>query len=579
VNFLPVYGHLPGRFDPDTDLCTLDTQHGHRDGVADDEGFTHSPRENQHGLRPPFAVLAPGNVQILLVFSLSDPGPAKCATTAGEIQTTDPAPTRRLPLPPPDGVPTMRAVARHGSGMKVVKFGGSSLASAAQVRKVAEIVLADPRRRVVVVSAPGRRTLDDAKVTDLLIDLARAGLTRQGVPEALAAVMSRYREIVDGLGLPQEVAESVAHDLEGRVGADPTHEDAYVDQLKAAGEDHAARVVAAYLLKLGHECHYVSPRDAGLLLSDEPGNARVLQSSYGRLRAHLAARSGIQVFPGFFGYSEAGRVVTFPRGGSDITGAIVAAALDAEVYENFTDVDGVYVVDPRLVARPVEVEEITYREMRELSYAGFSVFHDEALEPVFHARIPVNVRNTNNSAAPGTLIVPERDARRLPIVGIAATAGFCNLYVSKYLMNREIGFGRRLLHLLEDEGVPFEHMPTGIDNMSVIMRESKFTPATEDRVLRRIRQELGVDEVTVERELALCMVVGEGMRHTIGVAGRACSAIARARVNLEMINQGSSEVSMMFGIKAVDIAPTVRALYREFFPKQDKRPRAKRRAA
>ncbi len=153
----------------------------------------------------------------------------------------------------------------------------------------------------------------------------------------------------------------------------------------------------------------------------------------------------------------------------------------------------------------------------------------------------------------------------LPIVGIAATAGFCNLYVSKYLMNREIGFGRRLLNLLEDEGVPFEHMPTGIDNMSVVMRESRFTPATEDRVLRRIRQELGVDELSIERELALVMVVGEGMRHTIGVAGRACSAIAHARVNLEMINQGSSEVSMMFGIKAEDTTPTVRALYREFF--------------
>jgi aspartate kinase len=190
---------------------------------------------------------------------------------------------------------------------------------------------------------------------------------------------------------------------------------------------------------------------------------------------------------------------------------------------------------------------------------------------VFHAGIPVNVRNTNNAASDGTMIVPTRDATTLPIVGIAATAGFCNLYVSKYLMNREVGFGRRLLQLLEDERVPFEHVPTGIDNMSVIMRESRFTPATEERVLRRIRQELKVDEVAVERDLALVMVVGEGMRHTIGVAGRACNAFANARVNLEMINQGSSEVSMMFGIKAADIAPAVRALYREFFIEKRKR--------
>jgi aspartate kinase len=293
------------------------------------------------------------------------------------------------------------------------------------------------------------------------------------------------------------------------------------------------------------------------------------------VRTHFSRQAGIAVFPGFFGYSETGRVVTFPRGGSDITGAILAAAVDADVYENYTDVDAVCAVDPRLVNKPVEVKQITYREMRELSYAGFSVFHDEALEPVFHAGIPVNVRNTNNPFADGTMILPSRDSTALPIVGIAATAGFCNLYVSKYLMNREVGFGRRLLELLEDERVPFEHVPTGIDNMSVIMRENRFTAATEERVLRRIRQELGADEVAVERDLALVMVVGEGMRHTIGVAGRACSAIADANVNLEMINQGSSEVSMMFGIKAADIAAAVRALYREFFVAPKRRRRTK----
>ena len=459
--------------------------------------------------------------------------------------------------------------------MKVVKFGGSSVASAAQLKKVADIVLADASRRVVVLSAPGKRSPRDAKVTDLLIDLARAHLTGGPVGAALDAVIERFRAIVDGLKLGADVLDAIAADLDARVAADIGPEDAYLDNVKAAGEDHSARVFAAFLAKLGHESHYVSPKDAGLLLSDEPGNARVLQASYGRLRAHLSRLNGVLVFPGFFGYSESGRVVTFPRGGSDITGAILAAAMDVDVYENYTDVDAVYVVDPNIVKRPVEVQAITYREMRELSYAGFSVFHDEALEPVFHAGIPVSVRNTNNAAAPGTLIVPERDSTLLPIVGIAATAGFCNLYVSKYLMNREIGFGRRLLNLLEDEGVPFEHIPTGIDNMSVIMREARFTKATEERVLRRIRQELGVDEVAVERDLALVMVVGEGMRHTIGVAGRACSAIAGARVNLEMINQGSSEVSMMFGIKAADIDATVRALYREFF----ERPRRKRRTA
>ena len=457
-----------------------------------------------------------------------------------------------------------------GSATKVVKFGGTSMASAAQLRKVADIVLADPERRIVVVSAPGKRTAKDTKVTDLLIELARAGLSRQGAESAvdatLEAVVDRYRALITALKLPAELLTSIANDLRGRVQARATSDDAYLDNLKAAGEDHSARVFAAYLRQLGHDAQYVNPKDAGLLLSDEPGNARVLTSSYGRLRSALRRMPGIIVFPGFFGYSETGRVVTFPRGGSDITGAILAAAVDASVYENFTDVDAVSVVDPRIVENPVQVKEITYREMRELSYAGFSVFHDEALEPVFHAGIRVNVRNTNNPSAPGTMILPTREADELPIVGIAATSGFCSLYVSKYLMNREVGFGRRVLNVLEDEGVPFEHMPTGIDNMSVIMRESRFTPATEERVLRRLRKDLAPDEMSIERGLALVMVVGEGMRHQVGTAGRACTAIASAGVNLEMINQGSSEVSMMFGIKSKHIAAAVRGLYSAYFP-------------
>ena len=451
---------------------------------------------------------------------------------------------------------------------KVVKFGGTSMASAAQLRKVADIVLADPHRRIVVVSAPGKRNSQDSKVTDLLIELGRAGLTRHGVDAALAAVVERYAAIVHGLKLPAELLAHIATDLRARVDAKSASDDAYIDNMKAAGEDHSAQVFAAYLKQLGHAAHYVNPKVAGLVLTDEPGNARVLQSSYGKLRTFFRRAPGIVVFPGFFGYSETGRVVTFSRGGSDITGAILAAAADASVYENYTDVDAVCVVDPRLVKNPAEVKEITYREMRELSYAGFSVFHDEALEPVFHAGIPVNVRNTNNPGAPGTMILPTRTAEELPIVGIAATSGFCSLYLSKYLMNREVGFGRRVLNVLEDEGVPFEHMPTGIDNMSVIMRESRFTPATEERIVRRLRMEMAPDEISIERGLALVMVVGEGMRHQVGVAGRACSAIANAGVNLEMINQGSSEVSMMFGIKSLQIARAVKSLYQEFFPTQ-----------
>ena len=448
--------------------------------------------------------------------------------------------------------------------MKTVKFGGSSLATSASIRTVAEIVRADRKRRLVVVSAPGKRSPDDTKVTDLLIAVAEARLTNRSGREEMDRVVARFEEIARGLGLPPSSVQAIREDLEARQQADTADEGLFSDTLKAAGEANCARLVAEFLCSQGTEAHYIDPLEGGMVLSDEPGNARVLRQSYGKLR-NLRDRPGITLFPGFFGYSEKGRLVTFPRGGSDITGAILAAAVDAELYENFTDVDSVFAASPRHVDNPRGVPEITYREMRELSYAGFSVFHDEALEPVFHAGIPVAVKNTNNPGASGTRIVPERTVAEDPVVGIAATGGFCSMYVSRYLMNREVGFGRRLLQIYEDEGIPFEHTPSGIDNISVIVREELLNHAAEERVVRRIRTELEADEVSVERGLAMVMVVGEGMRHTIGLAARATSAFSRARVNLEMINQGSSEVSMMFGVKETDVAVAVQSLYSEFF--------------
>ena len=448
--------------------------------------------------------------------------------------------------------------------MKVAKFGGTSLASAEQIQKICGIITSDPQRRLVVVSAPGKRDTADIKVTDLLIETARARLTNQDGHVEMKRVIERYSTIVRDLGLPDEALEPIVADLGERLAMTTDDKERYMDTIKAGGEDNSARLVAEYLRHAGFEAHYLNPGKAGMILSDEPGNARVLQQSYGKLR-ELKHRTGITIFPGFFGYSDSGTVVTFPRGGSDITGAILAAAVDAEVYENFTDVDSVFVANPALVENPVAVDEITYREMRELSYAGFSVFHDEALEPVFHAGIPVVVKNTNNPQATGTRIVPERTVGQRPVVGIAATDGFSSIYISKYLMNREVGFGRRLLEIFEDESIPFEHTPSGIDNMSVIVRDASFTHAAQERVLRRVRTELQVDELSVERGLALVMIVGEGMHHTIGLAARACVAFTRSGVNLEMINQGSSEVSMMFGIKAEAIPQAVRSLYHEFF--------------
>jgi aspartate kinase len=299
-------------------------------------------------------------------------------------------------------------------------------------------------------------------------------------------------------------------------------------------------------------------------LSDEFGNARVLPVSFENL-SKLRNTEGIVVFPGFFGYSPAGDVVTFPRGGSDITGAILAASVDAEMYENFTDVDSVYVANPNIIANPKAIIEITYREMRELSYSGFTVLHEETLEPVYRKGVPVCIKNTNNPTSKGTLIVVKRSLRNGPVVGIACENGFASIYVSKYMMNREIGFGRKVLQILEEEAISFEHIPSGIDNLSIIIKEKYLVKNKEDRIKKRIMDELKVDEINIEKNLALIMIVGEGMMHTPGVAARASRAFAKMEINIEMINQGSSEVSMMFGVRERDSEAAIKTLYDEFF--------------
>lgn len=450
--------------------------------------------------------------------------------------------------------------------LKVCKFGGSSLADAAQVGKVCDVVLADAARRVVVVSAPGKRDKTDTKVTDLLIACAEKALIGEPCDAEMQAVIGRYAAIQCELGLPQTVTDAIAADLRRRVAGPKDHAGMFLDCMKAAGEDNSAKLVAAALCARGVAAVYIDPKAAGMRLTDEFGNAQLLPESYPLLRAHLQAIDGIAIFPGFFGYTQAGAVATFSRGGSDITGAILAAALTADTYENFTDVDSVYPVAPRFVPEVQQgITTMTFREMRELSYAGFGVFHDEAVLPAIRAGIPVNIRNTSHPELPGTMVVAEREFDACAVVGIASDDGFVQIYIDKYLMNREVGFGRRLMQILEAEGLSWEHMPTGIDNLSVILREKKFTAAVEQRVLARIQEELTPDNVLVEREHAIIMVVGEGMQYTIGMAAKATRALADADVNIEMLNQGASEISMMFGVRSADHARAVRALYDAYF--------------
>ena len=448
--------------------------------------------------------------------------------------------------------------------MIVAKFGGSSVANADQFRRVREIVGSSEDRRIIVVSAPGKRDPEDIKVTDLLIACAEAALAGRDLEPHVNAALDRFAAIAGALGIEMSFIEEIRADLLDRLDSPQINEHRFTDTVKAAGEDYCAQMTARYFTAAGLPARYVDPHDAGLLLSEEYGQARILEVSYKNLRRLKDCRE-IVVFPGFFGYAPSGHLVTFSRGGSDITGAVLAAAVDADVYENWTDVDGIFVADPKVITHPMVIGEITYRELRELAYAGFHVFHDEAMAPVVRTGTPVNIRNTNNPKTRGTMVLPEREVRRGAVIGVACNNGFACIHVAKYLMNREKGFGRRLLQIIEEADVSFEHAPTGVDTMSVVVRLEQFDQSKQEMVRSRILRELEADAVQIDADLALVSVVGIGMRHTPGTCARATTALANARVNLELINQGPSEISMVFGVKQDDGPAAIRALYREFF--------------
>lgn len=466
---------------------------------------------------------------------------------------------------------------------KVCKFGGSSLAEFDQVRKVLDIVTSDPSRRIVVVSAPGDRLSvkdaggKDIKVTNLLVSAVEAHDIQTAYHGYIDEVVSRYDEIRRGFDLPDELTDEIRADFEARLDTTGLDDERFKDLILAGGEDNMARLFAAILNKLGHEAHYICPREAGMLLDD---NRVVLPRSYDLL-ASLRQLPGILVFPGFFGYTEPDQnglqfLVTFPRGGSDITGAILAAAVRADIYENFTDKDAVCAANPNIVPNARPISHLTYREMRELSYSGFNIFQEEAPLPAMHRDIPINIRNTNAPEAPGTMVTRSRESGRGQVMGIASKDGFCTLLVSKFLMNREVGYVRKLMHIIEQEEVPVEHMPSGIDDISVILRKSDLKGGKASKILERIKAELEPDEARVipcvhedgacdDPGLALIMVVGEGMKDTPGITCRVASALAQRSINIEVLNQGASEISLMVGISETDLDCAVEALHAEFF--------------
>ncbi len=438
------------------------------------------------------------------------------------------------------------------AGLIVAKFGGTSVASAAQLRKVAAIIAADPARRVVVPSAPGKISGDDTKITDLLYLSHQLAAKHQPLGAVWEAIRDRFAGIVRELGLSLDLGpalDEVKRRIEGGATA---------DYAASRGEALHGMVVAALL-----GATYVDA--AEVVLFDRSG--RLDPATYERIAARVGPE-GRWVIPGFYGATAQGEIKTFSRGGSDVTGAIVARALRARIYENWTDVSGVLMTDPRVVPEARPIAEITYRELRELSYMGASVLHEEAVFPVRDLGIPINIKNTNRPEDPGTMIVPERDPGHQVVVGIAGTRGFTVFNVEKALMNGEVGFGRRLLDVFERLGISYEHTPTGIDTMSVVVSD-KFlaTPGGTsrcDEIVEDIQGAVRPDSVKPVPGMALVATVGQGMNHAIGTAARLFSALAKARVNVRMIDQGSSEQNIIVGVEEGDLATAIRAIYNEF---------------
>ena len=429
---------------------------------------------------------------------------------------------------------------------KVVKFGGSSLANAEQFRKVRDIILADEERKFVVPSAPGKRDADDAKVTDMLYEcyaLAEAG---KDFKAQLQAIKDRYQEIIDGLKLKLSLED------EFKVIEKNFKEKAGDNYAASRGEYLNGLIMADYL---GFE--FV---DAAEVIRFDDNGEFDAELTNQKLRERLGNMESA-VVPGFYGAYEDGTVKTFSRGGSDITGSIVARAIKANVYENWTDVSGILIADPRIIYKPKGIETVTYKELRELSYMGFNVLHEDAIFPVRREGIPINIRNTNAPEENGTWIVESTCQKpKYVITGIAGKKGFCAVNIDKDMMNSEIGFGRKVLQAFEENGISFEHVPSGIDTMTVFVHQDEFMHK-EQQVVSGIHRLAELDRIEIEGDLALIAVVGRGMRSTRGTAGRIFSALAHSNVNVKMIDQGSSELNIIIGVANADFETAIKAIY------------------
>lgn len=433
-------------------------------------------------------------------------------------------------------------------GRIACKFGGSSLADAGQFRKAKQIIESDERRGIIVVSAPGRRHAKDPKITDLLYLAQETAEVGGDIGGPFDAVRGRLLAIEEELAIDAGLAAALDH-LSEELSAGVSR-----DYVASRGEYFSGRVMAAFLGAV-----FIEPSD--YIVIDAFGNVDPV--TYDALGKALSDPAQVYVIPGFYGRNHQGSIKTFSRGGSDVTGAIAARAGQADVYENWTDVSGLLMADPRIVDNPCHMDQLTYREIRELSYMGASVFHDEAILPVREVGIPINIKNTNRPGDTGTLIVPQFTHSKYKIAGIAGMRNFSMIGIEKSLMNKEVGFGHSVLGVLTSHGVSFEHCPSSIDTMSVILEHDEIA-GKEELILEELKRAVNPDRIELTEGLALIAIVGEEMFNTIGIAATVFSALAQAAVNVRVINQGASELNIIVGVGEEDYEKAVRALYHAF---------------
>ena len=437
--------------------------------------------------------------------------------------------------------------------VKVVKFGGSSLASAGQFAKAGDIIRSEESRRYVVPSAPGKRNAKDMKVTDMLYACYAAAEAEEDFKLKLKKIKERYDAIINGLNLKLSLEaefQKIAENFQKKAGT---------DYAASRGEYLNGIIMASYL-----EYEFIDA--AEVVFFDKNGEFEAEKTN--KALSRRLKKSERAVIPGFYGAKEDGTVCTFSRGGSDITGSIVAKAAGADVYENWTDVSGFLIADPRIIENPEVIRVITYRELRELSYMGATVLHEDAVFPVRKEGIPINIRNTNQPDEKGTLIVESTcHHSKYTITGIAGKKGFVAVNIDKDMMNSEVGFGRKVLSAFEQNGISFEHRPSGIDTMTVFVHQEEFE-GKEQQVLSAIHRIAQPDTIDLEADLALIAVVGRGMRSTRGTAGRIFSALSHANVNVKMIDQGSSELNIIIGVANQDFETAIRAIYDIFVTTQ-----------